>query len=136
MPPSGNVSRTGTSDPAFAVASIKTLLGTIAAALPTAQVFVASILAMRSSIKGGLDAACGVKLNAAIPGLLSANPNFHYVPLYENTSTPLVCGDNTQQYSIGDGIHPNPFGHLRVASVFSRTIAEKYCPNHRSDHSC
>ena len=73
--------------------------------------------------------------NAAIPGLVqAAGGNFHYVPLYENTS--LVCGDNKHQYSIGDGVHPNPFGHLQVGSVFARTIAATLCPAHTNDHSC
>ena len=132
----GNASQHGSSDPSFPIASMKTLLATIAAKLPHAKVFMASILAMRSDIHNGADAQCGVGLNKAIPGLLSDNPNFVYVPLYENTSAPLVCGDNVDEYSIGDGIHPNAFGHLRVASVFSRVIADFYCPNHTNDRSC
>jgi lysophospholipase L1-like esterase len=131
----GNVSRAG-ADPAFVVESMRALLATITEALPAVKVFVASILAMPSDSHGGDDAKCGVNYNAALPSLLAANPNFFYVPLFENTSSPLVCGDNRQEYSIGDGIHPNTFGHLRVASVFARTIADSYCPNHRNDQSC
>lgn len=71
-----------------------------------------------------------------LPALVDKNDNFMYVPLYENTSSPQVCGDNQDQYSIGDGVHPNAFGHLRVASVWARTIANYYCPNHRNDQSC
>jgi hypothetical protein len=51
-------------------------------------------------------------------------------------NTTLVCGDNTHQYSIGDGVHPNPFGHLHVAGVFARTIAATLCPTHTNDHIC
>lgn len=131
----GNVSRSGPSA-AFPIGTMKTLLATIATALPETDVFMASILAMRSSIRNGTDAQCGRNLNEAIPQLLQSNPRFHYVPLYENTSSPQVCGDNTDEYSIGDGIHPNAYGHLRVGSVFSRTIATKYCPKHHSDRSC
>ena len=132
----GNVTQSGSNNASFVVDSFNALLATISSALPSAKVFVASTLAMRSDIRDGLDAECGRNLNAALPGILSANPNFVYVPLYENTSLPLVCGDNTHEYSIGDGIHPNAFGHLRVASVFSRVIADAYCPNHKNDQSC
>jgi lysophospholipase L1-like esterase len=124
----------GTNDsrepPATAVAAMRALLKTIGAALPTANVFVASILRMPAA-----HGAFVTQYNAAIPGLVqAAGGNFHYVPLYENTS--LVCGDNKHQYSIGDGVHPNPFGHLQVGSVFARTIAATLCPAHTNDHSC
>lgn len=46
------------------------------------------------------------------------------------------AGDNVKQYSVGDGIHSNAFGHLRVASVFSWIIADTYWPNHTNDKSC
>eukprot|EP00040_Diaphanoeca_grandis_P012135 m.61865 g.61865 ORF g.61865 m.61865 type:complete len:257 (-) comp23048_c0_seq1:46-816(-) len=131
----GNVSRTGP-DATFPIATLKALLALISSELPDTIVFMASTLAMRSDINNGADAQCGRNLNAAIPALLEGNPKFVYVPLYENTTSPEVCGDNREQYSIGDGIHPNPFGHLRVASVFSRTIATYFCPNHRNDMSC
>ena len=131
----GNVSKT-TGNASFAIESMNTLFATISSELPSAMVFVASILAMPSRVHSGMDAECGRNLNAAMPALVSAYPNFVYVPLYENTSSPLVCGDNTHEYSIGDGTHPNAFGHLRVASVFSRVIADSVCPDHKTDKSC
>ena len=115
---------------AAAIVALKALLKTIGAALPKAKVFVASILRMPAS-----HAAFVTGLNAAIPAMASAaGSNCHYVPLYENTT--LVCGDNKQEYSIGDGVHPNPFGHLRVGGVFARTMAAALCPSHASDRSC
>ena len=118
------------SPPASAAAALRALLKTVATALPATNVFVASILRMPAT-----HAAFVTQFNAAIPGLVQgAGKNFHYVPLYENTSQ--VCGDNKHQYSIGDGVHPNPFGHLRVGGVFARTIAATLCPTHTNDHSC
>ena len=115
---------------ASAVASLRALLGTIGAALPTADVFVASILRMPAA-----HASFVSGFNAAVPGLVeAAGDKFHYVPLHENTT--LVCGDNKHEYSIGDGVHPNAFGHLRVAGVFARTIASTLCPNHTTDYTC
>ena len=124
----------GTNDartsPASAVAALQALLKTIGATLPAADVFVASILRLPLA-----HAAFVAGFNAAVPTLVqAAGGKFHYVPLYENTT--LVCGDNKHEYSIGDGVHPNPFGHLHVGGVFARTIAAKLCPNHTSDHSC
>ena len=120
----------GTNDrggaPASALAALRALLATIAAAFPAANVFVASILRMPASY-----ASFVTSFNAGIPGLVrAAGGQFHYVPLYENTT--LVCGNNTHQYSIGDGVHPNPFGHLQVAAVFARTISSTLCPAHTS----
>lgn len=116
--------------------SLATLLKAVATALPQAQVFVASILRMPTTVGAGLP--CGdfvVGFNAAIPRLLAvAGANFHYVPLYENTTN--VCGDAKTEYSIGDGVHPNAFGHLRVGAVFAQTIATTLCPTHRPDVSC
>jgi lysophospholipase L1-like esterase len=124
----------GTNDcraaPASAVAALRALLKTISVALPAAKVFVASIL--RMPVEHALFVTA---FNGAVPALVqAAGGNFHYVPLYENTT--LVCGDNKHQYSIGDGVHPNPFGHLHVGGVFARTIADTLCPNHTNDHTC
>eukprot|EP01079_Euglenida_sp_SAG-EU17-18_P002015 gene2015-3018_t len=62
-------------------------VGSLAAALPEANVFFASILATSGKVRDGLAAACAERLNAAIPGPLADNSNFHYVPLHENTFT-------------------------------------------------
>lgn len=118
------------SPPASAATALQALLKTIGTALPAANVFVASILRMPAEHSSFV-----TSYNGAIPGLVqAAGSKFHYVPLYENTS--LVCGDNKHQYSIGDGVHPNPFGHLHVAAVFARTIADSLCPQHTNDRSC
>ena len=129
----------GTNDartpPANAVAALRALLKTIAVALPDADVFVASILRLPAQNDGGKAGTFVAAYNAAVPGLVrGAGANFHYVPLHENTTE--VCGDNKLQYSIGDGVHPNPFGHLLVGGVFARTIAATLCPNHTNDHTC
>ena len=80
-------------------------------------------------------AAFVTQYNAAIPGIVqAAGSNVHYVPLFENTS--LVCGDNKHEYSIGDGVHPNPFGHLHVGGVFARAMAAVLCPAHTNDRTC
>ena len=118
------------SPPASAAAALRALLKTIGAALPAANVFVASILRMPSE-----HAAFVTQYNAAIPGIVqAAGSNVHYVPLFENTS--LVCGDNKHEYSIGDGVHPNPFGHLHVGGVFARAMAAVLCPAHTNDRTC
>ena len=83
---------------------------------------------------GTLGSIAAQELNGVLTLVEAAGDKFHYVPLYENTT--LVCGDNKHQYSIGDGVHPNAFGHLHVAGVFARTIASTLCPNHRTDQTC
>ena len=65
---------------------------------------------------------------------MGSRANFHYVPMFENTTE--VCGDNRLSYSIGDGVHPNAAGHLRVGGVFAETMLHTLCPNHSNDKSC
>ena len=120
-----------------AVESLESLLQLIAEKLPTTQVFVSSLVAMRSQLNHGKGAACVVEYNTQVNSTREKyGKNFHYVPLSENTTQPLVCGDNQNQYCIGHGVHPNPFGHMRVGSVFANVIANTLCPNHENDHSC
>jgi hypothetical protein len=57
-----------------------------------------------------------------------------YVPVAENTVG--VCGDDKKTWSIGDGVHPNAPGHMRVGSVFALWMRNTLCPNHTPDRSC
>lgn len=118
-----------------AIARMTVLLNTTATALPSAKVFVASILDEPSSDGNGSAKACQVAFNAALPGLVkTAGLNFIYVPLAENTTG--VCGNDKTTWSIGDGVHPNAGGHARVASVFIPWMRNTLCPNYQVDKSC
>jgi lysophospholipase L1-like esterase len=116
---------------AVAIARMQALLNTTKALLPAAKVFVGSML----DVPSGGAKACQVALNAALPAMLTPmGPNFVYVPVAENTTG--VCGDDRSTWSIGDGVHPNAFGHARVASVFALWMRRSLCPNWRPDESC
>lgn len=118
-----------------AIARMTVLLNTTATALPSAKVFVASILDEPSSDGNGSAKACQVAFNAALPGLVkTVGLNFIYVPLAENTTG--VCGNDKTTWSIGDGVHPNAGGHARVASVFIPWMRNTLCPNYQVDKSC
>ena len=119
---------------ATAIARMTILLNTTATALPTAKVFVGSILDVPGP---GSAKDCQVAFNAALPQLLTvvnSTGNYIYVPVAENTTG--VCGNDKTTWSIGDGVHPNAPGHARVASVFALWMRRFLCPNYRVDQSC
>ena len=135
---------------ATAIARMIVLLNTTSLALPTAKVFVASILDVPSTASQILSPdgarlrssagakACQVAFNAALPALVEqidgGRGNFVYVPVAENTVG--VCGDDKTTWSIGDGVHPNAGGHAKVAAVFALWMRRTLCPNYRPDVSC
>jgi lysophospholipase L1-like esterase len=123
-----------------AIQRMAQLINTTQAVAPGATVFVASMLDVPAKNLGGRAKECQVGLNSALPRLLAAanaaNPTrspvqFVYVPVAENTAG--VCGNDTTTWSIGDGVHPNPAGHMRVGSVFANYILNTICPSH---HAC
>jgi lysophospholipase L1-like esterase len=125
------------SNASLILADIDALLNTTRKSLPNAAIFVASILDVPHSIGGGRNKANQVGLNKGIPDVVSkwgATGMVHYVPLSENTTG--VCGDDKHTFSIGDGVHPNPMGHLRVAAVFARSITQVLCPGYHPDKGC
>lgn len=120
---------------AAAISRMAVLLNTTATALPSAKVFVASMLDVPSPSPPNSAKACQLALNAALPGLLEqAGANFIYVPVAENTTG--VCGNDKTTWSIGDGVHPNAGGHDRVASVFAVWMRNTLCPNYHVDAAC
>lgn len=116
---------------AIAIARMKVLLNTTKVLLPTAKVLVGSML----DVPSGGAKVCQIALNTALPAMITQmGSNFFYVPVAENTTG--VCGDDRTTWSIGDGVHPNAFGHARVASVFALWMRRTLCPNWRPDASC
>ena len=114
-----------------AIARMKILLNTTKVLLPTARVFVGSML----DVPTGAAKTCQIALNTALPDMVAQmGGNFVYVPVAENTTG--VCGDDKVTWSIGDGVHPNAFGHARVASVFALGMRRTLCPTWRPDASC
>jgi len=123
-----------------AIARMSVLLNTTITLLPTATVFVASMLDVPGADPTSGAKACQLALNAALPGLVAAasggpgRGELVYVPVAENTAG--VCGNNKTTWSIGDGVHPNAAGHARVASVFALWMRNTLCPNYHVDASC
>jgi len=117
-----------------AITRMASILNTTAILLPSAKVFVGSMLDVPSG--GAKD--CQVALNAALPELIAQTDkgrgNIFYVPVAENTIG--VCGNDKTTWSIGDGVHPNAGGHARVASVFALYMRRSLCPNYKVDASC
>jgi lysophospholipase L1-like esterase len=121
------------STPSSILADMDRLLNTTRTTLPNAMIFVASIL----DVPSGQKKANQVGLNKGLPDVVrkwGANGMVHYVPLAENTTG--VCGDDKHTFSIGDGVHPNAMGHLRVAAVFARSITQVICPDYHPDRGC
>lgn len=119
---------------AAAIARMTILLNTTSVSLPSATVFVASML----DVPSGGAKTCQVSFNAALPELVkeidAGRGHFVYVPLAENTTG--VCGDDKTTWSIGDGVHPNAGGHARVASVLIPWMRNTLCPNYHVDQAC
>jgi lysophospholipase L1-like esterase len=122
---------------ATAVLRMTQLLNTTAIALPTAKVFVCSMLDVPSPDPAGAK-DCQVAFNSALPALVkqvdAGRGNFIYVPVAENTTG--VCGNDKTTWSIGDGVHPNAAGHARIASVLAVWMRNILCPNFHVDQAC